>query len=145
MTKEEQEDLIGSLIKHLAINGTKVNFIIGDNCIIHEHVGESWNEEGEQEGQGDFSSLVSIPEKAEVLMEKLHEMIDRQSKPYHVVMPIRAAMDAGLLGRPSYRQFCKEFGNEKLKSKSSLIKYTNPEYCYTGEDFDTLVKNMMTT
>ena len=122
-----------------------MNFIIGDNCIIHEHVGESWNEEGEQEGQGDFSSLVSIPEKAEVLMEKLHEMIDRQSKPYHVVMPIRAAMDAGLLGRPSYRQFCKEFGNDKLKSKSSLIKYTNPEYCYMGEDFDMLVKSFSTT
>lgn len=82
-----------------------------------------------------FSSLISNPQFIEQVMRMLHELVDRQTSPKAIVMPIRAAMDAGVIGRPSWRQFCLEFGEAKLKSKSSLTDYTQESYQYGGEDF----------
>jgi hypothetical protein len=88
-----------------------------------------------KEKMSSFSLLVSKPDCAEAVLMKLHELVDRQSEPRNVVMPIRAAMEAGVISRPTWVQFCTEFGAHKLSSKSSLTKYTGDSYAYFGEDF----------
>ena len=83
------------------------------------------------EGQGGFQNLVTHPDKAEAVIKKLHELVDRQTRAKDIVKPIRAAMDAGVLGRPTWRQFCTEFGPDKLKSSTSLNMYILIEKCAT--------------
>lgn len=92
------------------------------------------------EGQSSFASLVTHPEKAEAVIRKLHELVDRQTKAKEVVKPVRAAMDAGVLGRPTWRQFCTEFGPDKLKSSTSLSSYTEPGYQIQDGDFKEMVR-----
>lgn len=82
-----------------------------------------------------FATLVTLPDKAEAVMTMLHALVDRQSTPRDVVMPIRAAMEAGAIGRPTWNQFCAEFGDGKLSSKSLLSKYTEGSYPYGGNNF----------
>lgn len=94
----------------------------------------SANERDEKESSS-FVLLVRKPDRVDAVLQKLHELVDRQSEPREVVMPIRAAMDAGVIGRPTWVQFCSEFGADKLSSKSSLSKYTGEGYTYYGEDF----------
>ena len=91
--------------------------------------------ERDERESSSFVLLVRKPDCADAVLQKLHELVDRQSEPREVVMPIRAAMDAGVIGRPTWVQFCAEFGADKLSSKSSLSKYTGDGYTYYGEDF----------
>lgn len=84
-----------------------------------------------------FALLVTKPEKAEAVITRLHELIDSQCRPKAIVMPIRAAMDAGAIRKPTWNEFCAEFGSEKLKSSTSLNDYTNDMYIYPGADFIT--------
>ena len=86
-----------------------------------------------------FYNLVVYQEKALDIMLKLHELIEPQTNPLDIVKPIRAAMDAGIIRRPTWNEFCKEFGSDKLKSKSSLSKYTEGSYRYPGKDYQELV------
>ena len=56
------------------------------------------------------------------------------------MMYIRAAMDSGAITKPTYGQFCEEFGNDKLKSKTSFNTYlddSNKSF-YHGESFESL-------
>ena len=85
-----------------------------------------------------FSSLVVDQSKREVVLKKLHELVERPGKPKTILMPIRAAMDAGVISRPTWEQFCSEFGMNRVKSKSSLTDYINENYCYVGEDFESM-------
>lgn len=55
-------------------------------------------------------------------------------------MPIRAAMEAGAISRPTWGQFCAEFGDKKVSSKSLLAKYTSDSYSYPGKDFTETVE-----
>ena len=91
--------------------------------------------DAEEKEVSSFALLVRKPDCVDTILQKLHELVDRQSVPREVVMPIRAAMEAGVIGRPTWVQFCAEFGADKLSSKSSLTKYTGEGYTYYGEDF----------
>lgn len=82
-----------------------------------------------------FAVLVTQPDKAGAILERLHSLVDRQSRPHAVMMPIRAAMEAGAISRPTWGQFCAEFGDNKVSSKSLLAKYISKDYSYPGEDF----------
>ena len=46
-------------------------------------------------------------------------------KPRDVLMPLRAAIEAGAIRRPTWAEFISEFGM-KLVSKTSLSGYTDP-------------------
>ncbi len=83
-----------------------------------------------------FSQYVSKPECAEAVLMKLHELMERQASPKSKLMPLRAAMDAGAIGRPTWQVFCTEFGENFISSKSALSRYTEKSYCYEGEDFN---------
>jgi hypothetical protein len=87
-----------------------------------------------------FRLLVTKPEVADKVLARLHQLIDIKTQPKDIVMPIRAAMDAGAIRRPTWEEFCKEFGNDKISGKSSLSDYTNPEkQPYAGSAFSAMI------
>ena len=88
----------------------------------------------------DFRYCVTFPENAEFLIQRLHELVDIQTSPKEIFMPVRAAMDAGVIRRPTWDEFCAEFGCDKVNSKSSHYNFTKEDYKYTGEAFNLLVK-----
>lgn len=79
-------------------------------------------------------------EIADSIVAKISELIAMESKPKNIMRPIRAAMDAGVLYRPSWDAFVEEYGPSKVSSKSSFNDYTNPDMePYTGKSYNTLV------
>ena len=79
-------------------------------------------------------------EIADSVVDKITELIAMESKPKNIMRPIRAAMDAGVLYRPSWDAFVEEYGSNKVSSKTSLNDYTKPEVePYSGESYNTLV------
>lgn len=86
-----------------------------------------------------FSKIVKSTDKQEIIITRLHELVDRQTSPKDIVMPIRAAMEAGVIRRPKWGEFCAEFGDDKLKAKSSLSKYTESSYLYEDEIFKGMI------
>jgi len=83
-----------------------------------------------------FTSAVIDTTKAEAVIALLRLLMEGKTKPKDVLMPVRAAMDAGVIRRPTWEEFYKEFGSYRLKSKSSFSDYTNPDKSpYTGADF----------
>ena len=79
-------------------------------------------------------------EIADSVVDKITELIAMESKPKNIMRPIRAAMDAGVLYRPSWDAFVEEYGSHKVSSKTSLNDYTKPEVePYSGESYNTLV------
>lgn len=94
-------------------------------------------QEAEQTG---FRMLVTKPEVTDKLLARLHELMECKQSPKEVVKPIRAAMEAGIISRPTWEHFCQEFGEDRVKSKSSLSSYTNPEIQpYQDQAFITMV------
>ena len=88
-----------------------------------------------------FSLLVTKPERAAQIMDRLHLLMEGHSRPKDVLMPIRSAMDAGALRRPTWELFCAEFGYNRIKSKSSLISYTDLRYKkYEGEVYKSMIE-----
>ena len=86
-----------------------------------------------------FSSAVIVLSKSKNIIEKIHQLMENKTKPKDIMMPIRAAMDAGVIRRPTWEEFCCEFGNNRVKSKSSLSDYTNPKNKpYDGADFEAM-------
>lgn len=80
----------------------------------------------------------ACPEK---VIARLHELMDERTSPKDVMMPIRAAFDAGVIRHPTWSEFCAEFGPSKLKSKTSFNDYLNVNYKYDGESFKVMVEN----
>jgi len=67
----------------------------------------------------------------------LRQLMEGKTKPKDVLMPVRAAMEAGVIRRPTWEEFCQEFGSYRLKSKTSFSDYTNPDNKpYAGADFE---------
>lgn len=91
-----------------------------------------------------FSLVVINADCPEKVILRLHELIDKQTSPKDVVMPIRAAMEAGVIRRPTWGEFCAEFGDNKLRAKSSFSRYTESAYQYEGEDFKVMIENFRT-
>lgn len=90
----------------------------------------------------DFESLVIEPKYAEKVVQRIHELIKGQTRPKSIVMPIRAAMDAGVMKRPTWGQFITEFGEDLIKSKTSFSNWTNSDtHSYFGDAFETMKKN----
>ena len=83
-----------------------------------------------------FTSAVIDTTKADAVIALLRQLMEGKTKPKDVLMPVRAAMDAGVIRRPTWEEFCQEFGSYRLKSKTSFSDYTNPDKSpYTGADF----------
>lgn len=87
-----------------------------------------------------FLGIVKCPGKEDIIIKLIKSYMKNAITPKDVLMPIRAAMDAGVLRRPSWNEFCSVFGDKVIKSKSSLTTYTGPGYTYIGASYNELVK-----
>lgn len=87
-----------------------------------------------------LKAFVVKPEIANVVVAKITSYVNKENKPKPIVRPIRAAMDSGVMYRPSWDAFVEDFGSNKISSKTSFNDYTNPEKTpYYGASYDTLV------
>jgi hypothetical protein len=66
-------------------------------------------------------------EIADAVVEKITNYVNVETKPKPIVRPIRAAMDSGVMHRPSWDAFVEDYGSNKISSKASFNDYTNPE------------------
>lgn len=73
----------------------------------------------------DFKLLVAKPECADKVVGRLHELSDGKQKPRDILMPLRAAIEAGAIRRPTWAEYGSEFGFKRT-SKTSLSDYTDP-------------------
>ena len=73
----------------------------------------------------EFKMLVVKPECADKVVGRLHELSDGKLKPRDMLMPFRAAMEAGAIRRPTWAEYGLEFGFKRT-SKTSLSDYTDP-------------------
>ena len=90
----------------------------------------------QEEHKRAFASAVVNVAKVDAVVGLLRQLMEGKTKPKDVLMPVRAAMDAGVIRRPTWEEFCQEFGSYRLKSKTSFSDYTNPEKSpYIGADF----------
>ena len=92
-----------------------------------------------EERKREFASAVVNMAKVDAIVDLLCQLMEGKTKPKDVMMPIRAAIDAGVIRRPTWEEFCSEFGKDRIKSKASFSDYTNPENKpYDGADFETM-------
>ena len=88
------------------------------------------------EQKATFAAAVIDTSKAAEVIILLRQLMEGKTKPKDVLLPVRAAMEAGVIRRPTWEEFCQEFGSYRLKSKTSFSDYTNPDKSpYTGADF----------
>ena len=89
-----------------------------------------------------FAAAVINAAQVDNVVTMLSRLMEGKTKPKDVLMPVRSAMEAGVIRRPTWEEFCSEFGKDKIKSKASFSDYTNPENTpYDGADFE-LMKDM---
>ena len=90
-------------------------------------------------GEPLFANAVINPQYSTAVISKLHQLMEGKEKPKDVMMPVRAAMDVGAIRRPTDEEFCNEFGHNRVKGKSSINDYTNPDKTpYSGPDFEAM-------
>lgn len=94
-----------------------------------------------------FRLVVVKPECADKVIARLHELMNGKSKPKDMLMPLRAAMEAGAIRRPTWAEFIAEFGSKRA-SKTSLSDYTDttkekyegePQFLTMVDDFRHLI------
>ncbi|MCR5269527.1 MAG: hypothetical protein K6D91_00740 [Prevotella sp.] len=116
--------------------------LLGD-CEGVEQSINNWNKEGicqsiESVLRGDsiFVSAVSIPGISKAVIEKLHSLMEGKEQPKDIAMPIRAAMDVGVIRKPTLKEFHSEFREKRIKAPSSYHDYTNiRNHPYEGEEY----------
>lgn len=89
--------------------------------------------------QHNFFKIEGI--QARELLKRLQLMMKGKEKPKSVVMPLRAATDAGIMKKPTYEEYKKAFDPEGKVSKSTYNENMNPyNEPYKDEAFKQLVK-----
>jgi hypothetical protein len=78
----------------------------------------------------DFRDAIAIKYRAqgEDIIARLHKMIDGCTTPMDAIMPIRAAIEAGIIRRPTWSEFHKEFPSVCC-ARSTYERLTNPDNC----------------
>lgn len=98
----------------------------------------------------DLTALFTNPDKADDILALLHKRIDGQKLTKDVVMPVRAAIDAGAIKRFPWAQFRREFGIESDSYKSSYNTnitnttnnpYGGPAFEQTKQEFANILKS----
>lgn len=80
--------------------------------------------------QSPFMAVVINKEKATDVLTLLHQYMKGKSKPKDIMRPVRAAIEAGVIRRPTFGEFRAEFGSIMDKRKTSFSNYTNTEMAH---------------
>lgn len=126
-------------MKNDGINEEQWKYFFQHICRFEEY--EKWIEELKHPAtpQNGLKAYVVKPEKTDIIVNRIIELVNAKDQPKAIMMPIRAAIDAGALSRPNWESFVEEFGDGKLRSKTSFTDYTNPDKTpYTTEDYNCL-------
>lgn len=83
-------------------------------------------------GIQDFCSFITFEDRTDEIMNKLHEMLDHKVKPIAIMRVIRAAIDAGLITKPEFYSFIKEF--DKYISLATYKLYTKKKINPLADD-----------
>ena len=83
--------------------------------------------------------FVLVKENTGFILAKISEYQSGKSKPKDVIEPVRAAIDAGVIRRPTYDEYS-DVTAFCTTSKSSFSQYTNPDNTpYYGEAYNKMV------
>lgn len=75
-----------------------------------------------------FTSTLVDSRKASMVISLLYELTKGRKTVKTILCALRAAMDAGVMERPSYSNFIKVFGCEDIITKKMYSDYTKPKY-----------------
>lgn len=95
-----------------------------------------------------FSNRITKPELVEVVMNRLHELINRQTNPKEKLKPLCAAIVAGVIESPTLKEYCMEFGEitnslyyKLIKlEKGKSLEYDSPSYYVLVKEFKKLLE-----
>lgn len=76
------------------------------------------------EGETDFRSCILYEERTDEILNMLHLKIDHKVKAQAIMCVIKAAIDAGLISKPEYESFVREFKKGEIVSFSTFKAYT---------------------
>ena len=144
MSEEEEEHFFGLLDEINLITdvltGKAAKIYFGAKY-VYDPEEDNPQAEAKSEAPSLFYSVVIIHAKAQEVIAMIPRFMEGKTKPKDVIMPIRAAMDAGVIGRPTWEEYQSEFGDGRVKSKSSLNDYTNPQNNkYYGEAYNKMME-----
>lgn len=135
---EDKKDLYFEA-KRLNLKEKQWKYFFNSICRFEEY--ERWINELQSppSNSSGFKKYVLKPEKADIIVERIKELVNAKDSPKSIMKPIRAAIDAGALERPNWDSFKSEFGEQKLKSKTSFTDYTDPmKQPYDDEGYEIL-------
>jgi hypothetical protein len=107
---------------------------------VYDSEEESPQAEAKAEAPSRFYSVVIVHSKAQEVISMMHQFLKGKTKPKDVAMPFRAAMEAGVIRRPTYGEFVSEFGEGGIK-KSMFEDCCRPDRNpFYGEAYDKMVE-----
>lgn len=75
-----------------------------------------------------FTCTLTDTRKASIIISLFYELTVGHINIKTLLCPLRAAMDAGVMERPSYNDFVAVFGCEDILTKKMYSDYTKPQY-----------------
>ena len=94
----------------------------------------------------DFRNAIKYSAKVDQIIAVLKQMMEGKTQARDIIRPIRAAMDIGLIRRPTFREFIETFHPEVHIAKSTFSDYTNPDNApFVGDDlYDNIKEELLT-
>ena len=109
------------------------------------HIWEIFIKKRKQE-PADFRNAIKYSAKVDQIIAVLKQMMEGKTQARDIIRPIRAAMDIGLIRRPTFREFIETFQPEVHIAKSTFSDYTNPDNApFMGDDlYDNIKEELLT-
>lgn len=112
-----------------------------ENIMVYDKESQA---EGKDNAHAPKYPFVTDADSAEEVIAKIKSYQKGKSTPKDVAQPVRAAIDAGAIRRPSHAEYQAVEGFASIP-KSSFSDYTNPDKTpYFGENYETIVKDFKT-
>ena len=94
----------------------------------------------------DFRNAIKYSAKVDQIIAVLKQMMEGKTQARDIIRPIRAAMDIGLIRRPTFREFIETFHPEVHIAKSTFSDYSNPDNApFVGDDlYDNIKEELLT-
>ena len=135
--------------------GTKPNTLqptLRNGTLVRQaqnHRGISWGglyKKKRKQEPADFRNAIKYSAKVDQIIAVLKQMMEGKTQARDIIRPIRAAMDIGLIRRPTFREFIETFHPEVHIAKSTFSDYTNPDNApFVGDDlYDNIKEELLT-